>query len=256
MQLVKPANEAEDIKERKARAKAHFDAIKEAGQLHSRTSMVIGWHAYRMKADGDFGVLGFADENEARIASGVGESTWYANIRLAEAFKELPEKRFISMKQANAKALADMPESERLSTTWIRMAETMKIEDFAAKVDDAMDGKARASDGKERSKTMKLSMPASRMAVIEEKAKEFAISHGLEPGDIGKAIEVSLIETTEGTTLVSAITNAMAQIKAAKEVIRSPLSADEALGRVGEILDEVVLAFDAALNQQQQADAA
>lgn len=256
MQLVKPANEAEDIKARKAEAKAHFDAIKEAGTLVSRSSMTIGWHAYRLKSDGAFGVLGFSDENEARIAAGVGESTWYANIRLAEQFKELPEKRFVSMKQANAKALADLPESERLSTTWIRMAETMKIEEFEAKVNEAMNGKARASDSKERSTTMKLSMPASRQAVIVEKAKEFAIAHGLEPGDIGKAIEVSLIEATEGTTLVSAITNAMAQIRAAKEVIRSPLSADEALGKVGEILDEVVLGFDAALNQQQPANAA
>ena len=100
-------SETEEIKRRKAVAKEHFDAIKEAGALHSTTSMRIGYHAYRLKAENLFGVLGFADENEARVAAGVGESTWYANIRLAEQFKDLPEKRFVAMKQANAKALAE-----------------------------------------------------------------------------------------------------------------------------------------------------
>ena len=242
-------SETEEIKRRKAVAKEHFDAIKEAGALHSTTSMRIGYHAYRLKAENLFGVLGFADENEARVAAGVGESTWYANIRLAEQFKDLPEKRFVAMKQANAKALADLPESKRMSTEWVRMAETMKCDEFAARVDTEMEGKARPSDGRERSTSMKLDMPASRKAVIEEKVKEFAESHGVDAGDTGHIFELMCVETTDGVTLVGAITNALQQIKAAKEILRGELSAEEALLKVEGMLDEIVLGFSAALEQ-------
>lgn len=245
-QTLEFVDEAEDIKRRKAEAKEHFTAIKEAGIAVSRSSMTIGYHAYRLKVEGLFGVLGFADEHEARKAAGVGESTWFANIRLAEQFKELPEKRFVAMKQANAKALADLPESQRLSTEWVRMAETMKIEEFAAKIDEAMNGKARASDTQERSTTMKISMPASSQQVIEEKVKVYAEAHGLDGGDIGNVLVAMCVETTEGDTLSGAFADVVQLIKKAKEIIRGGLSADEALGKVDNLMDEMVERMDAA----------
>lgn len=247
-------SEAEQIKKIKAEAKQHWDAIKEASVANSRSSMMIGFHAYRMKKDNLFQAIGFADENEARIAADVGESTWYANIRLAEQFKELPEKQFVSMKQANAKALADLPDSKRLSTEWIRQAAVDKIEVFAAKCDHEMNGKAKPSDTKERSTTLKLSVPASRKTVIEEKAKLYAEQHGIEPGDPGKAIEMALVESTDGMTLINAITNAIQRVKTCNEIIFGEYSAGEALAKVKEELDAMVMDFDAALlNKENEA---
>jgi hypothetical protein len=240
-------SEAEQIKKIKAEAKEHFEAIRLAQESNSRSSMVIGFHAYRMKINKLFQVIGFETEDDARKAAGVGESTWYANIRLAEQFKELPEKQFVSMKQANAKALADLPESKRLSTEWIRMAAVEKIEIFAEKCDHEMNGKARASDTKERSTTLKeVSVPASRKTVIVQKAKLYAEQHGIEP-DTGKAIEMALIEATDGMTLINAITNALKRVKTCKDIIFGEYSAAEALTKVDEELDAMVLDFDAAL---------
>lgn len=242
--------EAEEIKELKANAKLHYDAIKEASVAGSRSSMLIGYHAYRLKVEGLFGTLGFATEDEAREEAEVGESTWYANIRLAEQFKDLSEKKFVAMKQANAKALADMPDSAKYDPQWVKDASHQKTKLFAARVDEAMNGKARASDGKERSTSMKIDMPASRKTVIEDKAKVFAEAHGMDAGDIGAVIEVVLIESTEGDTLVGVITTTLQMVKEAKELSRSSLSADEVLVKVNTILDDMVMYIDNALTKR------
>ena len=124
---------AKEAAQRKAEAQKHFDIILKSGAMESVSSMRIGWHAAYLKKNDLFGILGFKTESEARQAAGVGESTWYANIRLAEAFEGITEAQFVSMKQASAKALSDLPESKRKDGSWIRWAGSMKIEDFAAK---------------------------------------------------------------------------------------------------------------------------
>lgn len=248
--------EAEQIKELKANAKLHFDAIKEAGIMGSRSSMLIGYHAYRLKVEGLFGTLGFATEDEAREDAEVGESTWYANIRLAEQFKDLSEKKFVAMKQANAKALADLPDSKRYDPQWVKDASHKKVKDFEAMVDEVMNGKAKASDSKERSTSMKMDMPASRKLVIEEKAKVYADAHGLEnANDLGKIFELALVEATEGETLIGAITTVLQHMRTIKDWVASPLSADEVLIKVTAIVDEVIMDMDHTLSLQQQEEA-
>lgn len=245
--------EAEQIKELKANAKLHFDAIKEGGGMSSKGSMMVGYHAYRLKTEGLFGTLGFATEDEAREDAEVGESTWYVNIRLAEQFKELSEKKFVAMKQANAKALADLPDSKRYDPQWVKDASHKKIKDFVAMVDEAMNGKAKASDSKERSTSMKMDMPASRKLVIEEKAKEYAETRGLENADdLGKIVELALVEATDGESLLAIITGTLQQMRDIKVVTASNLSADEALIKINAIVDEVIMDIDHALSLQQE----
>lgn len=248
--------EAEKIRQLKTEAKEHFDAIKGAELSRSRCSMTIGYHAYRMKQKGLFQVIGFTDEDAAREAAGVGESTWYAMIALAEKYEPLTEKQFTSMKQANAKAMMDLPESKRHSGEWIRAAAVDPMKVFKEKVDEELNGKAKPSDGKERSTVLKLDMPASRKTVIEEKAKVFAEQHGLEVGDVGRVVEMALIEATEGMTLINSITNAVQRIKKAKEVIHgNGLSADEVITQVETELDGMALDFEAALlNRENEAE--
>jgi hypothetical protein len=247
--------EAEEIKQLKATAKLHFDAIKEASVMVSTSSMLIGYHAYRLKNEALFGALGFATEDEVREAAGVGTSTWYANIRLAEQFKDLSEKKFVAMRQCNAKALADMPESKRYDPQWVKDASHKSGKEFMAMVDKEMNGKAKASDGEERSTTMKLGMPASRKVVIEEKAKVFAEARGIEPHDLGKVFEVMCIETADvGTQFGLVITQGLKRIAAARELIRSNLSADEVLIKINEILDEMEMDFQHVLEQNEDED--
>lgn len=253
MSEVEQMSESEEIKRRKAEAQKHFNIIKRSQLNASVSSLRIGYHAYRLKVEGLFGALGFQNESEAREAAGVGQSTWYENIRLAEAFKDVDEERFVAMKQANAKALANLPESQRTSTEWLRMAEVEKIEEFAVKCDQAMNGKTKASDGKEPStSTMKLVMPASRKAVIEGGIRQFAEAHGLSADDPGKVVELMAVETTGSQTLLGSITTTLQRIAGLREFMKSGVSADEVLGRVEKELDDMVLDFQSALEQAAQ----
>ena len=233
--------------QRKAEAKRHFDVILKAGAMESVSSMRIGWHAAYLKKNNLFGMLGFKTESEARTAAGVGESTWYANIRLAEAFDGVEEEQFISMKQANAKTLADLPESKRKDGNWIRWAGSMKIEDFAAKCDEVMEGKARPSDTKERGVVIKMSVPKSRKESLEHHLERCATQMGINPDDKGKVVEMLAVERNGQVGLIQAITNAVQRIKAAKKLQEDNLSAEEALEKVNVLLDEMALEFHDAL---------
>ena len=237
-----------EAKFRKEEATRHFDAIKGAVPTASRSSLVIGYHAHRMKVRNLFGILGFATEEEARRAADVGDSTWYSTIAIARAFEGLAEELFVSMKLTNARAMVDLPESKRMDHQWIEWATTESIEAFSKRVDEAMQGKARESDSKERTVTMKIDMPASQKKVIEEKAKDFAEAHGIEPSDTGKVLEVALAEVTSGETLIGAITNACARMKQIKDLAESGLSSDEIIERVLRLNEESILEFARVLN--------
>ena len=238
---------AKEAAQRKAEAQKHFDIILKSGAMESVSSMRIGWHAAYLKKNNLFGILGFKTESEARQAAGVGESTWYANIRLAEAFEGITEAQFVSMKQASAKALSDLPESKRKDGSWIRWAGSMKIEDFAAKCDEVMDGKAKPSDTKERGVVIKMSVPKSRKESLEHHLERCATQMGINPDDKGKVVEMLAVERDGQTGLIEAITNAVQRIKAAKKLQEDNLSAEEALEKVNVLLDEMALEFHDAL---------
>ena len=245
---------AKVAKERKTEAKKHFDALKKAGELESTTSLTIGWHAHYLKREGLFGILGFEDEDAARKASGVGRSTWYSVIRLAEAFNGLEKEQFVSMKHSNAQALSDLPESSRLSREWIRMAGSMSIEDFQAKVDVELDGRAKASNGKEKGTVLKMPMPLTRKKVVEAGLLEYANKVGVENGDTGKALELLVVEKKGETSLIEAITNAVQRVKDAKKLRESNLSAEELVEKLYGIMDDMVIEFSASLTAVQNSD--
>lgn len=233
--------------ERKADAKKHFDIIKKEGGINSKSSLRVGWHAYYLKNRGLFGMLGFESEDQVREAAEVGESTWYSNIRIAEAFQSIEEDQFCSMKQGNAKRLSELPESERLSREWIRLAGSMKLKEFGQKCDEVMGEKEKPSNSKERATILRMPMPVSRKEVIETKLEEYGEKVGLEKGDIGRALEVLVVEQTQQVSLVQAITNAVQRIKAAKELRTSGLSAEESLDKVYGLLDDMALDFQHSL---------
>lgn len=226
--------------------------------MQSKSSLQIGYCAFRLKSENLFGILGFANEDEARNAADVGTSTWYSTISIAEAFAELPEELFISMKLSNAKAAVDLPQSKRLDREWVKKAAEMPIKDFAKLVDEEMNGKARASSGKERSVKMTIDMPASRKTVIEARAKEFAEAHGMETEDVGKVIESAMVEATGGNTMTGAILHAVGRARKIKELCESGLSADEVLAQVMILNEENILEFASVLDVKadEEADAA
>ena len=246
--------EEHEIHLRKEEASYHWKQIKQASVLQSRNSLRIGYHAYAMKEKGLWGMLGYRDEAEAREAAGVGESTWFSTIRLAEQFKGVPEELFTGMRLTNAKALSDLSDEKRSDRTWLKSAADDSLKNFQAKVDLEMNGKTKPSDGKdpEPIQTFKTSMPASQKRVIESGIKSYAVSVGIDPANTGKVLETVFAEHSGSVGLISSITTAVQRVKAAKEVIHSGRSLEEVIEQVEKMLDEVVIDFAAALDQASQ----
>ena len=255
--LQMPANESasnreaeeREIKLRKEEAQNHYQHILRAAGLQSRNSLRLGFHAFALKEKSLWGLLGFRDEHETREAAGVGESTWFSTIRLAEQFRTVPEELFIGMRLTNAKALSELPESKRQDRDWIKYATDESLKDFAKRCDVEINGKAKDSDTKEQNATVKMTMPVSRKKVIEEGAKKFAEKHGLDPADTSKALELMVVEQgqSDGVTLIGSITAAVQHIKAAKEKVHSGISVEEGLALLEKTMDDMVLEFAAAL---------
>jgi hypothetical protein len=223
--------------------------------MQSRSSLEIGYCAYLMQKKNLFGMLGF-DEEQTRDAAGVGRSTWYNTIAIAKAFDGLPEELFTTMKLVNAQAAVDLPSSKRLDREWVKNAAELSEKQFAKLVDEALNGKARASDGKERSVKMTIDVPASRKVVIEAKVKEFAEAHDMEPSDTGKVIEAMAVEATGGKTMLDAILHAIQRAKQIKELAESGLSSDEVLSQVLIWNEESILEFSAVLEVKGEDEAA
>jgi hypothetical protein len=238
--------ESKEIARLKTRAEKLFSAIVKNATLESTSSMKIGWNAYRLKSENLLGVLGFEDEKAAIQASGVCEATWYATIKVAGAFKDVPEDVFCRMKLSNAKVAMDLPEVKRQDSYWLRMAETLSMKDFADKVDEELSGKARVSDSKERPAKLTLDMPAGRKVAVEKGLREYGKAIGVE--DTGQALELLLAESNGGGVgLIEAINTALDHIKWCKDTMHSGLSADECLIQIEQSLDQMVADFQKAL---------
>jgi len=248
-------DESKQIAEdRKADAKKRYQKIKKSGEQEATSSMSIGWNVCYMRVHGLWGMLGFSSEEEARLASPVCRTTWYTNARLAEAFPGIDEEQFTSMKLTNAQALANLPESKRLSREWIREAGSDSIEKFAEKCDIALNGKSTASDGKERGTVLKMPMPMSSKTVIEAGLKEYAEKVGIEEGNTGKALELMIAERTGQTGLIQAVATTARRLKEAKALQDSGLSVEETLVKVYELIDEAILELAASLSAVQNLD--
>ena len=241
---------SEEAETRKQEAKTHWGAIKKSGGLVSVNSLRIGFHAAILKREGMFGILGFENEKEAQEASGVGDSTWFAMIRLAEQFNGVSEELFCGMRQANAKALANLPESKRLTEYWLRRAATDSMDTFAALIDSELDGKAKDSDGKERTVSFAVKMSKSQKKAVEPGLQEISKELGCE-GNVAKTLELMVAERRDSVSLVGTISKAIDRIAGIKKLGDSGLSAAEVLEKAYAGLDEIVEEFRTALHSAQ-----
>jgi len=244
--------EEQEIRSRKEEATYHWKQIKQASVLQSRNSLRIGFHAFAMKKSNLWGMLGYRDEQEAREAAGVGESTWFSTIRIAESFRGVPEELFTAMRLTNAKALSDLSEEKRADRDWLKAAADDSLKEFQAKVDLEMNGKTKPSEGKETIRTFRTTMPESQMKSVDAGIKQYAVSVGLDPANTGKVLETALVELNGGQTLIGSITAAVQKVKAAKAVIHSGASLEEVVEKLEATLDELVLDFSGALEQASQ----
>src|SRR5579864_4088993 len=110
------------------KAKFYFGKL----QMVAKGSMATGWYGRNMIEGDLFTHLGFANEDACREASGVGRSTWYSMIRIAEGLKNLKFKEFLELKSGQAAHLITLPEEMRYSPEWLKKAKEMTEEKFEA----------------------------------------------------------------------------------------------------------------------------
>jgi hypothetical protein len=237
---------SEEAEHRKKEAQQHWKAIQQAAPLASSNSLRVGYHAAILKRQNLFGILGYASEKEAQEASGFKTATWFNVVRIADAFPNVEEKLFCSMKLTNAETLMDLPESKRLTEYWMRRAATDSIDTFQAVVDEEMNGKAKPSAGREKTAKFEVSMSSSQKKSIEGGLKVISKELGCE-GNEAKTLELLVAEHKEGVSLVGAITKAIDRIGKIKEFEKSGLSADEILEKVDGELEEMASLFRSAL---------
>jgi len=234
--------------QRKAEAQKHFNIICKSAVPVSVNSLRIGYHAAIMKRDSLFGILGFETDRQAQEASGVKESTWHNVIRIAQAYDGVEEELFVAMKLSNAEAAIDLPDSKRKGKKWLTLAATTPIEKFKEMVEEELDGKAKASDGRERVVSISIKMPKSRKKAVEAGLLEFSKSAGCE-GDESRALELLVAEKSGSPSLVGVITSAVQKLKSIKELCeQSIMSSDEILAKVLVMNEEMILDFAAALD--------
>lgn len=233
---------------RKRIAQEHWNIICDSIMLVHTNSLRIGFHANELKRNTLFGILGFRNEAEAQEASGVGRSTWYANIRLAEDFLGVDEQVFCSMKLSNARALADLPQSVRVTDHWVRMASMDSMKEFQRKVDKELDGRAKRSSSREVAVSLKIPMPLSRKKVIEDQLE--ALGERMDESDFGRILELLLEEHSQGIGLIEAIKKTLEELLILRRIESSDRPADEALkaiyGALTGIIDTLLAALEAA----------
>lgn len=243
--LAMPDSAAEAVS-RKKLASRYFEKLRKAGGLSSTTSLQIGWNAHAILKDNLFMMLGYENEREVREAAEISDSGWYANLRIAEAFDGLEEDEFCRLKQANAKELAKLPQSKRLSKGWLDKAAKDPIKSFALQVEEELDGKATSENGKESIVNYAVKMPKSRRKAVQEGLLEISKELGCE-GDESRTLELVVAERRDGVSLVGVITAAAERCGKIKDLMESALSSDEVLSQVTILNEESILEFATAL---------
>jgi hypothetical protein len=195
--------------------------IREAWTKLSKRSMEIGWEGSFLKQHSLWPLLGYASEKDYRAAAGIGRSTWYTMINLAECFERLDKEQFLSMTIENAKHLATLAGDARYNPDLLRKAATMSERDFehAVVMDTARRENRPVGDVRV---TMKWRLSQAQRAVIERGLEDWQNEHNID--DPARAMELLVVEYTNRATLVGFISESIPRLTRA---VTSANSADE-----------------------------
>jgi hypothetical protein len=176
--------------------------ISEAWVALNKRSMLIGWQGYFIKRNNGWERLGYADEKHYRSARGIGRSTWYKMVGLAERFPMLTKEQFLSMSIENAEQLAVAPSQARQDPTLLEAAATMTAREFEGE----LVRRTAIAENKpvgEVYVTMKWRIKQAQREVIERGLEDWQHEHGID--DPGYALELMIAEYKERPTLTGFI---------------------------------------------------
>ena len=178
------------------------------GRLN-KASMEIGWDGYFIKRNNGWRLLGYEDEKQFRRSKGVGRSTWYKMVGIAERLQHLTRDEFLSMTIENAEQLSVQPGEAKRDPELILKAQSNTAEEFA----DALVGAAAQREQKpvgEVYVTIKWRIRQAQREAIERGLEDWQQEHGLD--DPGYALELMIAEYHDRPTLVGFITESIPRL--------------------------------------------
>jgi len=236
----------------KARAKEYDAKLCKAKESSRTSTLEVGWWGAKIKAEGLFPVLGFDSETAYYESRRVGRSTWYSMVRLAESFKNLPEKEFLKFNAECAKMLAKLPEEKRYNKDLIKKAQEMMAPQFERVIVKYKAAQDKIEEG-DVSVTLKFRMPLSMRDFIVATLDEFIEQHGLDKGDYTKALHLMAAEIRTGQHVRTKVMQHLPKLKQFYDLTgdaKVDLSADEILHKTHAGLGEYIRETAAAAGIQ------
>ena len=191
-------------------AKECDEHVRRAWRSVKKHSMEIGWYGRILKAENLFQELGYADEVAYWQAAGVGHSTWYKMIRIAEAFAHLTLDEFLALSIENADQLSTLNEAARHDEKLLAQAAKQTAIQFEETLAEHT-AEVQHRPVAELSVTWKLHMKRGQRTVIEQRLRQWQQEHGI--ADEAYALEMLIAEYTERLTLVGYMTETIQRLE-------------------------------------------
>jgi hypothetical protein len=207
--MLVDTEEASPVKTLDEQLQESDQEISESWVALNKRSMLIGWQGYFIKRHNGWERLGYADEKHYRSSKGIGRSTWYKMVGLAERFPMLTKEQFLSMTIENAEQLAVAPPSARQDPDLLEAAATMTSRDFEGEL-VRHTAIAENKPVGEVFVTMKWRIKQVQREVIERGLEDWQHEHGID--DPGYALELMVAEFRDRPTLVGFIAESIPRL--------------------------------------------
>jgi hypothetical protein len=179
--------------------------IRESCLSIRKHSLLIGWEGQFIADQEGWKVLGYANGREYAKSLGLGKSTFYKMIHLAERFRGgIKKEEFLSMTIENAALLSNYPEEVRFDHLRIENAGRMGHREFMESLRGY--GNPKLFQPKERGL---LILPSKGRKVVEQ----WQLEHGVESRE--EALVMLLGEIAERPTLIGFMVEWQERLKAA-----------------------------------------
>lgn len=217
-------------------------------------SMRVGWYGRIVKMKNRFEQMGYVDEKDYRLRKGVGRSTWYRMLRIAEDFQRLTPEAFLRMTAENAEHLARLSEDERYTggmkvndqfVKWIDLAALLNEEQFQKAILEAQ-AAAAAVPVAEMPVTLKMRVFEGQRPVILATIDEFQKDHGMKTP--GEALEAICVEMRGRKTFTQFMQEALPRLRGAMKLTQD-VEPESAIGALRDALEQHIMDLAAALEE-------
>jgi len=242
-----------------AAAKELDKELKRLGPQAQSSAMEMGWIAAEVKRNNFFEVLGYKKEDDYRKNLNIERSTWYRYIRIAEAYKPLSKKVFLTLMAGKAEiAMKYLSEAERCSDEWVRRLQkngpdAEELEKMLVKTKAKNEG----VDPDDLRVTFKITCLESQRNIIESCIRKFQAQHNLADDDKARALELICVEVSHGESILAVIRNIVPEARTLMALYQdSEKSAEETLEvynkKMGDILLKLAEAAGIKINLPKQ----